>query len=88
MAAPASAIATCTDEPACASADPACNHSRSAMCTVTCQPACSIALLGTQASLFLGAAHSPPHYPVELEFLMSINSGLDPPPPRPLIARS
>lgn len=88
MAAPASAIAFCGDQSACASADPACSHSQGAMCTVTCQPACSIALLGTPASSFVGAAHSPTHYPVGLKLLMSINSGLDPPPPRPLIART
>lgn len=88
MAAPASAISFCTDQSACASADPTCSHSQSAMCAVTCQPACSIALSGAPATLFLGAAHSPSHYPVELKFHMSISSGLDPPPPRRLIASS
>ena len=88
MAAPASAIAFCEGQSSCASADPACSHSQSNMCTVTCQPACSIALSGTLASLFPGAAHSPPHFPVGMKFLMSNNCGLDPPPPRPLIAIS
>ena len=85
MAAPASAIAYCDDQSACASVDSACSHSQTAMCTVSCHPACSTALLGAPASQFLGAAHSPPHYPVGLKFLMTVSSGLDPPPPRPSI---
>ena len=83
MAAPSSALVSCGEPPACASADPACNHDRSKLtCTAACQPACSVAVLGTSASLSSNATCSPIHCSAALKFRLSTSSGLDPPPPR------